>query len=119
MSRDINNTKQNRKLESIQRRYDEEDDESFKALLDTPDGRQIVCRLARNCGWMGEGWDANSARMTDFNAGKRSTALDFMAWAERVAPDDFHLMLREASLRDKAMNEVKAAATIEKDDDNG
>lgn len=119
MARDVNSAKQNQKLAAIQKRYDEEDDEAFKALLATPDGRQIISRLARNSSWMGEGWDANSARMTDYNAGKRSTAIDFMGWAERVAPNDFHLMLREASDRDKAMNEVKAAAEIDKEQDDG
>lgn len=119
MSRNLSDKKQNAKLEAIQKRYDEEDDEAFKALLATSDGRQIMCRLARNCGWMGEGWDANSARLTDYNAGRRSVALGFMADAERVAADDFHLMLREASDRDRLVNEFKAAATLEKENDDG
>ncbi len=119
MSRDAHSKKQNERLAAIQKRYDEEDDEAFKALLATSDGRQIVSRHARNCNWMASVWDEGSERRTSHSAGRQSVAIDLMAWAERVAPEDFHLMLREASDRDKAMNEVKAAALIEKDDDNG
>ena len=120
MARDANDIRQNRRLEAIQKRYDHEDDEALRVLLGTPNGRQVLTRLARNCAWMGEGWDPSSTRLTDFNAGRRSVALGFMGDAERVAPDDFHLMLREAADRDKAMTLVKDAATTdEKEQDNG
>lgn len=119
MARDVNDTKQNRKLEAIQKRYDQEDDAAMEALMAAPNGRQVVARLLRNADWMGEGWDANSARQTDFNAGRRNVGLDTARWAERVAPPEFQLMLQEASARDVKQNETKAAAIVEKEQTDG
>ena len=119
MSRNLSDKKQNAKLEAIQKRYDTEDDEAMRVLMSTPNGRQVICRLARNYAWMGDGWDAASSRMTDFNAGRRSAALDFMGWAERVAADDFHLMLREAADRDRTAADLKAAAITETEQTDG
>jgi hypothetical protein len=71
-------------------------------------------------GWMGDTWDANSARVTDYNAGRQSAARSLMTWAERVAPEEFLAAIAEATRRDVEQAELAKAATIEKDeDDNG
>lgn len=119
MARDAGNTRQNKRLEQLNRLRAEGDDAALKTMLETPEGRRLVCRIARDSGWMGDPWD-DSSRRTDFNLGRQSNGRELMAWAERVAPENFMLALREATQRDVEMNELaKAATTPSKDDDDG
>ena len=70
MSRDLNDPRQNQRLEQLRSGQDAGDDEALAAVMRTEDGRRVLSRLARDFGWMGETWDATSARQTDFNAGR-------------------------------------------------
>ncbi len=72
MSRDLNDTRQNRRLEQLAKLTDAGDDDALAAVMRTEDGRRVLSRLARDFGWMSETWDATSARQTDFNAGIQS-----------------------------------------------
>jgi hypothetical protein len=118
MARDVSNTRQNRRLEQLNKLREQADDEALKALLDTHDGRRVLTRIARDFGWMGETWDPSSARQTDYNAGRQSAARSLMTWAERVHPEQFMAALSEATKRDVDMAEqAKAAITPEKDED--
>lgn len=117
MSRDLNDTRQNRRLEQLAKLRDAGDDEAFAAMLRREDGRRVLSRLARDFGWMGETWDATSARQTDFNAGLQSAARKLMGWAERVAPADFLTALGEATRRDVEAATLSKAATIKEQDD--
>jgi len=117
MSRDLNDPRQNRQLEQLARLTDAGDDEAFAAVMRTGDGRRVLSRLARDFGWMGETWDATSARQTDFNAGLQSAARKLMGWAERVAPADFLTAIGEAARRDVEAGELAKAATIKEQDD--
>lgn len=120
MARELNNKRQNVRLQQLEKRREHDDDEALKLVMQAEDGRRVLSRLARDCGWMGDGWDSTSARQTDFNAGKRSAATQFMAWAERVAPAEFLTAIGEATRRDVEMAQLAQAAIIEKDeDDNG
>ncbi|HTE79056.1 MAG TPA: hypothetical protein VK634_00015 [Reyranella sp.] len=119
MSRDLNDPRQNKRLEQLARLRDEGDDEALAAVMRTEDGRRVLSRLARDFGWMAETWDATSARQTDFNAGLQSAARKLMGWAESVAPADFLTAIGEATRRDVEANTLGAAATLEKDEDNG
>lgn len=117
MSRDLNDTRQNRRLEQLAKLRDAGDDEALAAVMRSEDGRRVLSRLARDFGWMGETWDAASARQTDFNAGLQSAARRLMGWAERVAPVEFLAALGEASRRDVEAGEFARAATIKERDD--
>lgn len=117
MSRDLNDTRQNRRLERLARLTDTGDDDALAAVMRTEDGRRVLSRLAREFGWMGETWDATSARQTDFNAGVQSAARKLMGWAERVAPADFLTAIGEATRRDADAVEFAKAATIKERDD--
>lgn len=117
MSRDLNDTRQNRRLEQLAKLADAGDDEALAAVMRTGDGRRVLSRLARDFGWMGETWDAASARQTDFNAGVQSAARKLMGWAERVAPADFLTAIGEAARRDVEARELAGAATIKERDD--
>lgn len=117
MSRDLNDTRQNRRLEQLAKLRDAGDDEALAAVMRSEDGRRVLSRLARDFGWMGEIWDAASARQTDFNAGLQSAARKLMGWAERVAPAEFLAALGEASRRDVEAGELARAATIKERDD--
>jgi hypothetical protein len=120
MARDLNSTRQNKRLEQIQRQYDRDDDESLRTMLALEIGRQVLSRIARNCRWLGDPWDANSMRITDYESGRRAAGIDLMGWIERVDPDQFMALQHEAQARDKAAAQTRAAATLEKDeDDNG
>ncbi len=118
MSRDLNDTRQNRRLAQIAKLADAGDDAALAAVLRTEDGRRVLSRLARDFGWMAETWDATSARQTDFNAGLQSAARRLMGWAERVAPADFLTAIGEATRRDVEAGQLAAAATL-KEQDNG
>ncbi|WP_428659453.1 hypothetical protein [Reyranella sp.] len=117
MSRDLNDTRQNRRLEQISKLTDAGDDEALAAVMRTEDGRRVLTRLARDFGWMGETWDATSARQTDFNAGLQSAARKLMGWAERIAAADFLTAIGEATRRDVEAGELAKAATIKEQDD--
>jgi hypothetical protein len=117
MSRDLNDTRQNRRLEQIAKLGDAGDDGALAAVMRTGDGRRVLSRLARDFGWMAETWDAASARQTDFNAGLQSAARKLMGWAERVAPADFLTAIGEATRRDVEAGELAKAATIKERDD--
>lgn len=118
--RDANDARQNKRLERIQKQYDRDDDEALRAVLATQPGRQVLMRLARDCRWLGDPWDANSVRLTDYESGRRAAGIALMAWAERVDPEQFMALQGEAQARDKAAAQTRAAATTtEKDDDNG
>lgn len=119
MARDANDPRQNRRLEQIQKQYDRDDDEALRSLLETEAGRQVLMRIARNCRWMGDPWDASSVRVTDYESGRRAAGIALMAWIERVDPEQFMALQREAQARDKAAAQTRAAATTERDDDNG
>jgi len=119
MSRNLNDPRQNRRLEQIQNQYDRDDDEAMRALLATENGRQVLMRIARNCRWLGDPWDATSVRVTDYESGWRAAGLDLAAWIERVDPEQFMALQREAQARDKAAAQTRAAANLEKDEDNG
>lgn len=126
MSRDLNNTRQNKRLEQIQKQYDRDDDEAMRALLATETGRQVMMRLARKCRWMGDPWDATSVRLTDYESGRRAAGLDMMAWCERVDGNQFLAMQQEATARDIAAAQTRAAALTppaqeqdEQEPDNG
>lgn len=119
MSRDLNDTRQNKRLAQIQAQYDRDDDEAMRAVLATEPGRQVVMRLARDCRWLGDPWDANSVRLTDYESGRRAAGIALMGWAERVDGDAFMALQREAQARDKAAAQTRAAATIEKESDDG
>lgn len=119
MPRDLTSARQNTRLRRLDERRELDDDEAFAAVLRTPDGRRVLCRFARDLGWMGSTWDAGSARQTDFNAGRQSGASDLMQWAERVAPAEFLMAISEATQRDRDLAELAKAATDEKDEDNG
>lgn len=110
MARDVGNKRQNDRLEKIQRNYDRQDDEALRTLAASPNGRQVLMRIARNCRWMGDPWDAGSVRITDYESGRRAAGLDLMGWIERVAPEHFMLMQQEAQARDVADGKTKAAA---------
>jgi len=118
MSRDLGNTRQNRRLEQLDRQREEADDEALHRVMSDEDGRRVLSRLARDFGWMGDGWDASSARVTDHNAGRRSAARQMMAWAERVSPEQFLAALGEATRRDADMALLAKAATMEKEQDD-
>ncbi len=118
MSRDLDSARQNKRLEQLDRRREEGDDEALNAMLASEDGRRVLSRLARDFGWMGDGWDSQSARQTDFNAGRRSAARQMMAWAERVSPERFMTALSEATKRDADMALLAKAATMEKEQDD-
>jgi len=75
MSRDLNDTRQNKRLAQIQAQYDRDDDEAMRAVLATEPGRQVVMRLARDCRWLGDPWDANSVRLTDYESGRRAAGI--------------------------------------------
>lgn len=117
--RDANDARQNKRLERIQKQYDRDDDEAMRTLLGTENGRQVLSRIARNCRWLGDPWDPNSVRMTDYESGRRAAGLDLMGWVERVDPAQFMALQREAQARDTAAAQTRAAALIEKDEDNG
>ncbi len=119
MSRDLNSTKQNKRLVQLQKERDHGDDEALRLVMQTEDGRRVLSRLARDCGWMGDVWDSQSARQTDFNAGLQSAGRKLMGWAERVAPTEFLTAIGEATRRDVEANTLAAAATLEKDNDDG
>jgi len=118
MSRDASNPRQNKRLEAIQKHYDQQDDEALRVVLATPNGRQVLMRLARNCRWMGDPWDPNSVRLTDYESGRRAAGLDLMAWIERVDAGQFLLMQQEAQQRDVLASKTKAAATQPQEDDD-
>lgn len=119
MARDVSNTRQNRRLEQLNKLREEADDAALTALIDTADGRRVLTRLARDFGWMGDAWDDNPRR-TDRNLGRQSAARDLMQWAERVHPHQFMAALAEATQRDVEMAELaKAALTPQKDEDDG
>ena len=118
MSRDLDDTRQNRRLEQLAKLRDAGDDDALGAVMRTEDGRRVLSRLARDFGWMGETWDATSARQTDFNAGLQSAARRLMGWAERVAPADFLTAIGEATRRDLDARELGKAATIKERDDD-
>jgi hypothetical protein len=117
MSRDLDDPRQNRRLEKLAKLTDSGDDEALAAVMRTEEGRRVLSRLARDFGWMGETWDATSARQTDFNAGLQSAARKLMGWAERVAPAEFLTALGEATRRDVEAGELATAATIKEQDD--
>jgi hypothetical protein len=117
MSRDLNDTRQNRRLEQLAKLRDAGDDDALAGVMRTEDGRRVLSRLARDFGWMGETWDATSARQTDFNAGMQSAARKLMGWAERVAPADFLTAIGETTRRDVEAGELSKAATIKEQDD--
>ena len=117
MSRDLNDIRQNRRLEQLAKLTEAGDDEALATVMRSEEGRRVLSRLARDFGWMGETWDATSARQTDFNAGLQSAARKLMGWAERVAPADFLTALGEATRRDLAAGELARAATIKERDD--
>ena len=120
MSRDAGNTRQNKRLEQLGKLRDEGDDAALLALMQTGDGRRVLCRIARDLGWMGEIYDAGSDRQTSYNAGRQSGARTIMGWAERVAPGEFLTAIGEATRRDVEMNELaKAATQPQKDEDDG
>lgn len=119
MARDFNDARQNKRLEQLGRERDRGDDEALKTIMRTEDGRRVLSRLAREFGWMGEVWDSQSARQTDYNAGRQSAGRHLMTWAERVAPAEFLTAIGEATRRDVETNTLAAAATIEKDEHNG
>ena len=81
MSRDLNDTRQNRRLEQLAKFRDAGDDDALAAVMRTADGRRVLSRLARDFGWMGETWDATSARQTDFNAGLQSALISVFQFA--------------------------------------
>lgn len=120
--RNANSAKQNKRLEAIQRRYDHEDDEAMRLVMSDPVGRQVLMRVARNCRWMGDPWDANSVRQTDYDSGKRKAGIELMEWIERVNGEAFHLMQQEATARDVAAAQTRAAAVTpsaqEQDEEN-
>jgi hypothetical protein len=118
MARDLSSKRQNEKLQRLERDREHEDDEALAALLRTDDGRRVLCRFARDLGWMGRVWDAGSPRQTDYNAGRQSGASDLMEWAERVAPEEFLTAIGEATRRDKLMAEMAKAATQDKEPDD-
>ena len=117
MTRDLGDTRQNRRLEQLAKLRDAGDDDALQSVLRTEEGRRVLSRLARDFGWMGETWDATSARQTDFNAGLQSAARKLMGWAERVAPADFLTAIGEATKRDVEARELSRAATIKERDD--
>ncbi|MCW5737028.1 MAG: hypothetical protein KIS73_23080 [Enhydrobacter sp.] len=117
MSRDLDDTRQNRRLEQLAKLRDAGDDDALAAVLRTEDGRRVLCRLARDFGWMADTWDATSARQTDFNAGLQNAARRLMGWAERVAPADFLTAVGEATRRDVEAAQLTRAATIKEQDD--
>jgi len=119
MARDLNSQAQNKRLERLTERRDEDDDEALKLVMQGEDGRRVVTRLARDFGWMADLWDSQSARQTDFNAGLQSAARWLMTWAERVAPAEFLAGIGEATRRDVDMALLAKAATLEKDNDDG
>lgn len=119
MSRDVNNARQNKRLAALEKVREEADDESLKVVMGTEDGRRVLSRLAREFGWMGDGWDASSARLTDYNAGRQGAARQMMAWAERVSPAQFMAAIGEATARDTEMAVLAKAATLEKEQDDG
>jgi phosphatidylserine/phosphatidylglycerophosphate/cardiolipin synthase-like enzyme len=118
MSRDLGSPRQNKRLEQLDRQREEQDDEALRRVMSDEDGRRVLSRLARDFGWMGDGWDASSARLTDHNAGRRSAARQMMAWAERVSPEQFMAALGEATRRDADMALLAKAATMEKEQDD-
>lgn len=118
MARDTNNKRQNERLARLAKLREQADDEALKLMLSSEDGRRVLSRVARDLGWMGDGWDPNSARLTDFNAGRRSGAADLMKWAERVAPEHFLAAIGEATRRDKDMADQASAATQENSEDD-
>lgn len=119
MARDLDSARQNKRLAQIQAQYDRDDDEAMRAVLATEPGRQVVMRLARDCRWLGDPWDANSVRLTDYESGRRAAGIALMGWAERVDGEAFMALQREAQARDKAAAQTRAAATIEKESDDG
>ena len=119
MARDLNSKRQNERLQALAKRRDHDDDEALRLVMQTEDGRRVLSRLARDFGWMGDIWDGQNARQTDFNAGLQSAARKLMGWAERVALAEFLTAIGEATRRDVEMAELAKAATIEKDEDNG
>jgi hypothetical protein len=118
MARDANSKRQNDRLQAIQRQYDQEDDEALRVLLATPNGRQVLMRVARDCRWMGDPWDASSVRLTDYESGRRAAGLALMSWAERVSPEQFLLMQQEAQARDVMAAKLKSAVVTESTDGN-
>lgn len=121
MTRDLNDARQNKRLEQIQKHYDRDDDEALRAILATQSGRQVLMRIARNCRWLGDPWDANSVRITDYESGRRAAGIQLMGWVERVDPDQFMALQHEAQARDKAAAQTRAAATTttDKEQDDG
>lgn len=117
MSRDLNDTRQNRRLEQLAKLTEAGDDEALATVMRSEDGRRVLSRLARDFRWMAETWDAASARQTDFNAGLQSAGRKLMEWAERVAPADFLAAMGEAARRDVEANELARAATMKERDD--
>jgi hypothetical protein len=114
MARDVSNSRQNKRLEQLNKLREEADDAAFAAVLEAGDGRRVLTRIARDNHWMGAIWDATSPRQTDFNAGQQEAARSLMAWAERVSPEQFMAALAEATKRDVEMAEqAKAALTPE------
>lgn len=110
MARDANNARQNKRLQKIQEQYDRDDDESLRTVLALDIGRQVLMRLARKCRWMGDPWDPVSVRLTDYESGRRAAGLDLMAWVERVDGLQFLVMQQEATARDIAAAQTRAAA---------
>lgn len=119
MARDLGSARQNTRLRSLDKRREHDDDEALRLVMETEDGRRVLSRLARDFGWMGDVWDAASSRQTDFNAGMNAAGRKMMMWAERVAPTEFLTAIGEATRRDVEMNTLAAAATLDKEDDNG
>ncbi len=118
MARNANNPRQNKRLEQLGKLREEGDDAALAALMDTPDGRRVLARLARDTGWMGDPWD-DAPRKTDRNLGRQSVGRELMAWAERVAPEQFLTAIGEATRRDVEMTELaKAAITPAKDEED-
>lgn len=119
MSRDLNSKAQNVRLERLDQRRAEDDDEALRLVMRSEDGRRVVTRLAHDFGWVGEAWDATSERQTSYNAGRQSAARTMMTWAERVAPGEYLAGIGEATKRAVDMALLAKAATIEKDNDDG
>lgn len=77
-------------------------DDCCQRLLKTEDGRHLFHQIISMSGLFGRSFDPNNQSITAFNEGRRVVGQTLMAAVDRVAPEEWLTMNKEAARRAEA-----------------
>lgn len=116
---DINNAKQVREAEKLEKLTVARAADDLRAVMDTEAGRRFVHGLLGHCDLRGDGYipgGPEAQRHQDYTAGRRSIGILLLDQLEQHAPAQTELMTAEA--RNAALEQQQVAEAIAQEQDD-